>query len=111
MNDLGRRAGVLAMAWIATLAATGSARAAQPAGTLKIGVTLHSYYWWTKNVVGDLPGYEVRPAIRGSSFSLRTTRRRRSVRCAARASTRTGSSSAKRRFRRRSSSCFMTRLA
>jgi zinc transport system substrate-binding protein len=32
---------------------------------LKIGVTLHPYYSWTKNVVGDLPGYEVRPILPG----------------------------------------------
>jgi zinc transport system substrate-binding protein len=33
--------------------------------TLKIGVTLHPYYSWTKNVVGDLPGYEVRSILPG----------------------------------------------
>jgi zinc transport system substrate-binding protein len=66
MNALRRRAGILAMAWIATLAATGSARAAQPAGTLKVGVTLHPYYSWTMNVVGSLPGYEVRPILPGA---------------------------------------------
>ena len=38
---------------------------AQQARTLKIGVTLHPYYSWTKNVVGDLPGYEVRPILPG----------------------------------------------
>jgi zinc transport system substrate-binding protein len=38
---------------------------AQAAGTLKIGVTLHPYYSWTKNVVGDLPGYEVRSILPG----------------------------------------------
>src|SRR5262245_37272417 len=38
---------------------------AQAAPTLKIGVTLHPYYSWTKNVVGDLPGYEVRPILPG----------------------------------------------
>jgi len=65
MNDLERKAGVLAMAWVATLAVAGPVRAAQPSGTLKIGVTLHSYYSWTKNVVGDLPGYEVRPVLPG----------------------------------------------
>jgi zinc transport system substrate-binding protein len=32
---------------------------------LKIGITLHPYYSWTKNVVGDLPGYEVRPILPG----------------------------------------------
>jgi zinc transport system substrate-binding protein len=38
---------------------------AQPAQTLKIGITLHPYYSWTKNVVGTLPGYEVRPILPG----------------------------------------------
>jgi zinc transport system substrate-binding protein len=37
----------------------------QPARTIKIGVTLHPYYSWTKNVVGNLPGYEVRPILPG----------------------------------------------
>ena len=39
--------------------------AAQGAPTLRIGVTLHPYYSWTKNVVGDLPGFEVRPILPG----------------------------------------------
>jgi zinc transport system substrate-binding protein len=38
---------------------------AQPASTLKIGVTLHPYYSWTRNIVGDLPGYEVRSILPG----------------------------------------------
>jgi zinc transport system substrate-binding protein len=38
---------------------------AQPAKTLKIGVTLHPYYSWTSNIVGSLPGYEVRPILPG----------------------------------------------
>jgi zinc transport system substrate-binding protein len=38
---------------------------AQPTPTLKIGVTLHPYYSWTKNVVGSLPGYEVRSILPG----------------------------------------------
>jgi zinc transport system substrate-binding protein len=38
---------------------------AQPGKTLKIGTTLHPYYSWTKNIVGDLPGYEVRPILPG----------------------------------------------
>jgi zinc transport system substrate-binding protein len=38
---------------------------AQPRPTLKIGITLHPYYSWAKNVVGDLPGYEVRPILPG----------------------------------------------
>jgi zinc transport system substrate-binding protein len=33
--------------------------------TLAIGVTLHPYYSWTRNVVGDLPGFEVRPILPG----------------------------------------------
>src|SRR5262245_3921064 len=32
---------------------------AQSTRPLKIGVTLHPYYSWTKNVVGNLPGYDV----------------------------------------------------
>jgi zinc transport system substrate-binding protein len=39
--------------------------AAQAKPTLKIGVTLHPYYSWAKNVVGALPGYEVRPILPG----------------------------------------------
>jgi len=39
--------------------------AMQSPATLKIGVTLHPYYSWTKNVVGALPGYEVRPILPG----------------------------------------------
>lgn len=39
--------------------------AAQTASTLKIGVTLHPYYSWTRNVVGDLKGYEVRTILPG----------------------------------------------
>ena len=40
---------------------------AQPkTGTpLRIGVTLHPYYSWTANVVGNLPGYEVRALLPG----------------------------------------------
>ena len=41
----------------------GSLQAAPP--VLKIGITLHPYYSWTRNVVGDLPGYEVRPILPG----------------------------------------------
>jgi len=42
------------------------ARAAEPAKPppLKVGVTLHPYYSWTKNVAGDLP-IEVRPLLPG----------------------------------------------
>lgn len=38
---------------------------AQGAPTLKVGVTLHPYFSWTKNVVGMLPGYEIRPILPG----------------------------------------------
>jgi zinc transport system substrate-binding protein len=49
---------------MAALACAGVA-AAQPAPPLKIGVTLHPYYSWTKNIVGTLPGYEVRSILPG----------------------------------------------
>jgi zinc transport system substrate-binding protein len=44
-----------------------TAASAQPQSPrpLKIGVTLHPYYSWTRNVVGNLPGYEVRPILPG----------------------------------------------
>jgi len=42
-----------------------SAQSAKPAAPLKIGVTLHPYYSWTANVVGSLPGYEVRALLPG----------------------------------------------
>ena len=51
-----------ALCFLCGLCASASA---QPATTLKIGVSLHPYYSWTKNVVGDLPGYEVRPLLPG----------------------------------------------
>ena len=57
--------------WITTLltsaaiVALSGAASAQPTPALKIGVTLHPYYSWTKNVVGGLPGYEVRPILPG----------------------------------------------
>jgi zinc transport system substrate-binding protein len=39
---------------------------AQPRpATLKVGVTLHPYYSWTANIVGNLPGYEVRAVLPG----------------------------------------------
>jgi zinc transport system substrate-binding protein len=50
----------LAMIFGASTAAT-----AQTVRTLKIGVTLHPYYSWAKNVVGDLPGYEIRSILPG----------------------------------------------
>jgi len=50
---------------IAALLFAAQASAQQPKSVLKIGVTLHPYYSWTKNVVGALPGYEVRPVLPG----------------------------------------------
>ena len=47
------------------LAAIANAQTAKPAAPLKIGVTLHPYYSWTANVVGNLPGYEVRALLPG----------------------------------------------
>ena len=47
---------------VARRAATRDAVATAP---LKIGVTLHPYYSWTRNVVGALPGYEVRAILPG----------------------------------------------
>jgi zinc transport system substrate-binding protein len=41
------------------------AQTSTPAAPLKIGVTLHPYYSWTANVVGNLPGYEVRALLPG----------------------------------------------
>lgn len=57
--------------WFAVLAAVAAIIVlaapafAQSAGPLRIGVTLHPYYSWTANIVGDLPGYEVRPILPG----------------------------------------------
>src|SRR5476649_1843385 len=56
--------GVSMLAAVAVLVTSGMA-SAQPKPMLKIGVTLHPYYSWTKNVVGDLPGYEVRSILPG----------------------------------------------
>jgi zinc transport system substrate-binding protein len=63
MTDMPRRCFVM-LAWLTALGLSGIA-SAQPAPTLKIGVTLHPYYSWTKNVVGTLPGYEVRAILPG----------------------------------------------
>ncbi len=49
----------------AAIVGFGNAAYAQPKPALKIGVTLHPYFSWTKNVVGDLPGYEVRSILPG----------------------------------------------
>lgn len=47
------------------LPATAFGQSQAKAPILKVGVTLHPYYSWTKNVVGNLPGYEVRPILPG----------------------------------------------
>jgi zinc transport system substrate-binding protein len=49
----------------AMLALVVSGGEAQTPKTLKIGITLHPYYSWAKNVVGNLPGYEIRPILPG----------------------------------------------
>src|SRR5262245_30289572 len=48
-------------------ALTPTAAGAQATGAapLRIGVTLHPYFSWTMNVIGRLPGYEVRPILPG----------------------------------------------
>jgi zinc transport system substrate-binding protein len=57
---------LLAVLFLCCTAVPGMAQsAAAQTRTLKIGVTLHPYYSWTKNVVGDLPGYEVRSILPG----------------------------------------------
>jgi len=53
------------MVWLVSLAGADAVCAAPAGGTLKIGVTLHPYYSWTMNVVGSLPGYQVRPILPG----------------------------------------------
>ncbi len=53
--------GVLAL--LGLVNAAGSSPTAQ--SVLKVGVTLHPYYSWTKNVVGTLPAYEVRSILPG----------------------------------------------
>lgn len=55
---------VACLTMFAALCLAGPVRA-QPATTLKVGVTLHPYYSWTMNVIGALPGYEVRPILPG----------------------------------------------
>jgi len=52
-----------------TMTATAAEKPTQkpldPGKPFKIGVTLHPYYSWTKNIVGDTPGVEVRPILPG----------------------------------------------
>jgi len=57
--------GVALLALFLLSAAPVSAQTAKPAAPLRIGVTLHPYYSWTANVVGNLPGYEVRALLPG----------------------------------------------
>jgi zinc transport system substrate-binding protein len=65
MIAMARRVRPLMLLLAALLLAAPRGAAAQARPTLKIGVTLHPYYSWTKNIVGDLPGYEVRPILPG----------------------------------------------
>ena len=59
------RASIVAMLASIAVLAPGAFASAQTPATLKIGVTLHPYYSWTKNVIGTLPGYEVRSILPG----------------------------------------------
>lgn len=59
------RASIVAMLASMAVLAPGAGASAQTPATLKIGVTLHPYYSWTKNVIGTLPGYEVRSILPG----------------------------------------------
>ena len=59
------RALIVAMLTAMAAAASAGRAVAQPAPPLKIGVTLHPYYSWTKNIIGTLPGYEVRSILPG----------------------------------------------
>jgi len=59
------RASIVAMLASIAVLAPGAVASAQTPATLKIGVTLHPYYSWTKNVIGTLPGYEVRSILPG----------------------------------------------
>lgn len=56
---------IIATGLICILSPGAPPHAMQPPAPLKIGVTLHPYYSWTKNVVGALPGYEVRAILPG----------------------------------------------
>ena len=55
---------LLAVVLLLLFAQTAHAQTPKPP-VLKIGVTLHPYYSWTANVVGNLPGYEVRALLPG----------------------------------------------
>ena len=56
---------ILLFSAVASAQTARPAQTAKPAGPLRIGVTLHPYYSWTTNVVGNLPGYEVRALLPG----------------------------------------------
>jgi zinc transport system substrate-binding protein len=60
-----RRRTALAMLGVLPILGASATAVAQPKPPLKIGVTLHPYYSWTRNIVGDLPGYEVRSILPG----------------------------------------------
>jgi zinc transport system substrate-binding protein len=60
-----RRSALGAMAMTGLLTSAGWLHAAQGTPTLKIGITLHPYYSWTRNIVGTLPGYEIRSILPG----------------------------------------------
>ena len=53
------------VALLFVLCGIATAQSSKPAPPLKVGVTLHPYYSWTANVVGNLPGYEVRALLPG----------------------------------------------
>jgi zinc transport system substrate-binding protein len=55
----------IALSAVVLLLGSAVAVDAQAPRPLKIGVTLHPYYSWTRNVVGTLPGYEVRSILPG----------------------------------------------
>lgn len=59
------RAAPAATAPLASPAAAGAPGEGAKRRPLVIGVTLHPYYSWTRNVVGDLPGFEVRAILPG----------------------------------------------
>ena len=47
------------------VAPSASPQTAKTAAPLKIGVSLHPYYSWTANVIGNLPRYELRAILPG----------------------------------------------
>jgi zinc transport system substrate-binding protein len=60
-----RRNTAALLAGAALLALAGRAPGSASPAPLVIGVTLHPYYSWVRNVVGDLPGFEVRAILPG----------------------------------------------